>query len=115
MQENVDGSKFWINLSDDATYIGINTYTFTISTNIGLENNQYKCLAINTSGDVESKVAILTFDTEPPETLILEDLTDDCSVTAIPPTTTDNSAGTVTGTTTDPLCFTAKKIFSNFF
>ena len=41
-------------------------------------------------------------DNTDPETPTLTDLTDQCSVTAIAPTTTDNCAGTVTGTTTDP-------------
>jgi len=45
-------------------------------------------------------------DVTPPETPILADLTDQCSVSATAPTTTDDYAGIVTGTTTDPTEYT---------
>ena len=39
---------------------------------------------------------------------VLADVTGECSATATAPTTTDNCAGTVTGTTTDPLTYTTQ-------
>jgi hypothetical protein len=44
-----------------------------------------------------------------PYTPTLADLTDECSVTATAPTTSDN-CGTVTGTTSDPLTYTIQGI-----
>ena len=38
----------------------------------------------------------------------LADVTGECSATATAPTTTDNCSGTITGTTTDPLSYTAQ-------
>jgi len=47
---------------------------------------------------------IVVQDTTPPATPVLPDVTGQCSASiAAPPTTTDNCAGTVTGTTSDPL------------
>lgn len=42
-----------------------------------------------------------------PDVTNLPTLTGECSVTATPPTATDNCAGTVTGTTSDPVSYTA--------
>ncbi|MDA3867013.1 MAG: hypothetical protein PF489_09750, partial [Salinivirgaceae bacterium] len=50
-------------------------------------------------------------DVTPPETPILADLTDQCSISATAPTTTDDYAGTVTGTTTDPTEYTEQGNF----
>jgi hypothetical protein len=47
-------------------------------------------------------------DVTAPATPVLAALTDDCSVTAVAPTTTDNCAGTIVGTTSDPLTYTAQ-------
>jgi hypothetical protein len=47
-------------------------------------------------------------DVTPPVTPTLTDLTGECTVTAIAPTTTDNCAGTITGTATDPLTYTTE-------
>ncbi len=41
-----------------------------------------------------------------PDTPVLADVTGECSATAVAPTTTDNCAGTITGTTSDPLTYT---------
>ncbi len=43
---------------------------------------------------------------------VLPDLTDECSVTATALTTTDNCAGTITGTTTDPLTYTQQGTYT---
>ena len=56
------------------------------------------------STDVTQNV-ILADETDP-VVPSLPDLTGECSVTAVPPTTTDNCAGLVTGTTTDPMVYT---------
>ncbi|MFA9370505.1 MAG: BspA family leucine-rich repeat surface protein [Labilibaculum antarcticum] len=40
----------------------------------------------------------------------LPDLTEECSITAVSPTTIDNCSGTITGTTTDPLSYTTQGI-----
>src|SRR4029434_8546351 len=52
---------------------------------------------------------IIVHDTTPPVTPTLSDVTGQCSATiTTPPTTTDNCAGTVTGTTSDPLTRTTQ-------
>ncbi len=51
-------------------------------------------------------------DTTPPEAPILADLTGECSVTATAPTTTDAVAGTITGTTSDPLEYTEQGTYT---
>src|SRR5258707_12487091 len=51
---------------------------------------------------------VVIADTIPPVTPILADVTGQCSATATVPTTTDNCAGTVIGTTTDPLTYTTQ-------
>jgi len=50
---------------------------------------------------------VLVTDLTPPIAPILPDVTGECSATVVPPTTTDNCAGTVTGTTGDALSYTA--------
>ena len=47
-------------------------------------------------------------DSENPATPVLTDITGECEATAIAPTTTDNCAGTITGTTNDPLNYTTQ-------
>jgi len=51
---------------------------------------------------------VFVVDVNPPVTPVLDDLTGDCSVTAVAPTTTDACAGIVTGTTADPLTYTVE-------
>ena len=53
--------------------------------------------------DVDQNVVIL--DLTPPVTPVLTDVTGECSATAAAPTTTDACAGTITGTTADPLSY----------
>jgi methionine-rich copper-binding protein CopC len=57
-------------------------------------------------------VADCDFDFEAPETPTLADLIGECSVTAPAPTTTDNCAGTITGTTTDPTEYTTQGTYT---
>jgi gliding motility-associated-like protein len=51
---------------------------------------------------------MIVHDTINPITPMLVDLTGQCSATATTPTTTDNCAGTINGTTTDPLTYTTQ-------
>ncbi|MBK7212415.1 MAG: T9SS type A sorting domain-containing protein [Bacteroidales bacterium] len=51
---------------------------------------------------------VIVDDITAPVAPTLADLTGECSVTAIAPTTTDNCAGSITGTTTDPLTYNSQ-------
>jgi uncharacterized repeat protein (TIGR01451 family) len=55
----------------------------------------------------QTQTIVVTTDTSPPvpDVTPLPALTDQCSVTATPPTATDACVGTVTATTTDPLTY----------
>ncbi len=89
-----------------APTLGIDVSAFTCA-NIG--TNNVTLTATDGSGNVGSCTAVVTVaDTTSPVTPTLSDLTAECSVTATAPTTTDNCAGTVTGTTTDPLTYTSE-------
>ncbi|MCR9173626.1 MAG: T9SS type A sorting domain-containing protein, partial [bacterium] len=78
--------------------VGANTVTLT---------------ATDGSGNVASCSAIVTVaDTIGPQAPVLADLTGECSVTATAPTTTDNCSGSITGTTTDPLTYTAEGTYT---
>jgi len=54
---------------------------------------------------VSTSQNVIVADLSPPVTPTLVDLTGDCTVTAVAPTTTDACAGSITGTTTDPLTY----------
>ncbi|MFN2380793.1 MAG: gliding motility-associated C-terminal domain-containing protein [Bacteroidales bacterium] len=51
---------------------------------------------------------IVIDDVTDPVIPVLPDISEECSVTLTPPTTTDNCAGTVTGTTSDPLTYNSE-------
>ncbi|MCT4589718.1 MAG: hypothetical protein N4A71_17985, partial [Carboxylicivirga sp.] len=51
---------------------------------------------------------VIIDDVTDPLTPTLEDVTGECEATAVAPTTTDACAGTITGTTTDPLTYTSQ-------
>ena len=72
--------------------------------NKGVTNVTVK--ATNACGSVECKFTITVNDNEAPVVPTLATATGECSVTVVAPTTTDNCAGTITGTTTDPLTYT---------
>ncbi|MDB2656631.1 T9SS type A sorting domain-containing protein [Crocinitomicaceae bacterium] len=55
---------------------------------------------------------VIVDDVTAPVSPALADLTDECTVTAVAPTATDNCAGTVTGTTTDPLTYNTQGAFT---
>jgi hypothetical protein len=52
--------------------------------------------------------SVVVDDVTAPATPTIADATDECSVTLTPPTTTDNCGGPITGTTTDPISYTAQ-------
>jgi len=61
------------------------------------------------SGNSSTATAVVTVvDNTAPVAPVLADVTGECSATATVPTAIDNCAGTVTGTTADPLTYTAQ-------
>ncbi|UPZ18061.1 gliding motility-associated C-terminal domain-containing protein [Flavobacterium humidisoli] len=86
--------------TDPLTYNAQGTYTINWSFNDG-------------NGNVETATQkVIIKDTQKPVKPILADITGQCSATATAPTTTDNCAGTVTGTTTDPLTYNAQGTYT---
>jgi|GEM_PF-941045 len=85
--------------TDPLTYNTVGSYVITWTFDDGNGNNI----------DVDQNVTVT--DVTPPVTPVLADLTGECSVTAVAPTTTDNCAGTITGTTTDPLTYSTQGAF----
>jgi gliding motility-associated-like protein len=84
--------------SADPNGEGTKTYTFTYT-------------------DCAGNVAVYTYtytidDTTPPVAPTLENLIGECSVTATAPTTTDNCAGIITATTTNPLTYTTQGTYT---
>ncbi len=86
--------------SDPLTYSTQGTHVITWNFDDGNGN----------SIDVNQNVIIN--DITDPETPVLEDLSGECSVTAIAPVTTDACAGTITGTTSDPLTYSTQGMHS---
>ncbi len=82
--------------SDPLSYSGQGFYVITWTFDDGNGN----------SIDVDQNVVIL--DVTPPVTPALTDVTGECSATAIAPTTNDACAGTITGTTSDPLSYSTQ-------
>jgi hypothetical protein len=67
--------------------------------------------------DINGNAAVCTSvitveDVTDPNTPTLANVTGECDATATAPTTTDNCAGTITGTTTDPLTYTAQGTYT---
>jgi hypothetical protein len=62
----------------------------------------------NTSTQTQN---VVIDDVTAPDVPILLTLNGECSVTAVPPTTTDNCAGTITATTTDPLTYNGEGFY----
>ena len=87
--------------SGDETYTTIGTYQVmdTIPNTCGGDH----VLTIN--------LTVTVGDVTPPETPTLGDLTGECTVTAVAPTTNDYCAGVITGTTTDPLTYNSQGTF----
>ncbi len=64
--------------------------------------------ANNSCGNVQCTFTVVVNDNQPPETPTLANVTGECSATATVPTTTDNCAGTINGTTNDPLSYSTQ-------
>ncbi|WP_165352482.1 hypothetical protein, partial [Flavobacterium anhuiense] len=78
-------------------------------------DGDYKVKVKNTVTSCEQTSAVSTVkvsDTEKPAKPTLADITAECSVTVTRPTTTDNCAGTVIGTTSDPLTYSAQGTYT---
>ncbi|MCJ8292658.1 MAG: T9SS type A sorting domain-containing protein [Crocinitomicaceae bacterium] len=86
--------------TDPLNYTGEGTYTINWTFDDG--NGNSIVVAQN----------VIINDVTDPTTPTLADITDECTVTAVAPTTTDNCAGTVTGTTTDPLTYTGEGAYT---
>ncbi len=105
-----DGNGF-INITDNDIYSGSATNILTITeATKSMSGYKYRCLLVE--DNINSDIAVLNVDITPPETPSLSNLTGECSVTATAPTTTDNCAGTVTGTTNDPLEYTEQGTYT---
>ena len=86
--------------SDPVTYNAEGTYTITWNFNDG-------------NGNTETATQkVIVKDTQKPVQPVLADVTGECSATATAPTTTDNCAGTITGTTSDPLTYNAQGTYT---
>ena len=108
-QWQVDEGSGFANITDGSVYTNTTTSTLNITNATPDMNNYiYRCIVTNEGGDVISENAILTFETEDPETPTLSDVTGECSATPTAPTTTDACAGTITGTTTTVFPITAQ-------
>ena len=79
--------------SDPLTYSVVGTYIVHWTFNDGNGN------------EVTADQSVTITDTVAPVVPVLLQLTGQCSVTAVPPTTSDACAGTITATTTDPLTY----------
>ena len=86
--------------NDPLTYNAQGTFviqwTFTYPNNLVLTSNQN----------------VIVDDTQAPTTPVLTAVVADCSATVTAPTTTDNCAGTITGTTTDPVTYTVPGVYT---
>ncbi|MBL0735617.1 gliding motility-associated C-terminal domain-containing protein [Flavobacterium sp. GN10] len=86
--------------TDPLTYNAQGTYTINWSFSDG-------------NGNVETATQkVIIKDTQKPVKPTLADATGECSVTVTAPTTTDNCKGAVTGTTTDPLTYSAQGTYT---
>ncbi|MFL5745296.1 MAG: PKD-like domain-containing protein, partial [Niastella sp.] len=82
-----------------------NPHTFPIGTTNVTVTAENDCGTSTTAFDVTVN------DTEAPVVPVLANVTGQCSATATAPTTTDNCAGSITGTTTDPLTYSTQGSF----
>jgi gliding motility-associated-like protein len=88
------------NNAPSAFPLGSTTVTWTAT---DAANNSATCTQLVTVADDDAPV---------PDAANLPNATGQCSVTVTPPTATDNCAGTITGTTTDPLTYNTQGVFT---
>jgi alpha-tubulin suppressor-like RCC1 family protein len=86
--------------TDPLTYSSEGTYTIVWTFNDGRGNT------------TTANQTVIVDDVTAPATPVLATLTGQCSVTATAPTTTDNCAGTITGTTANPLTYSAEGTYT---
>ncbi|MCB1121967.1 MAG: immunoglobulin domain-containing protein [Verrucomicrobiae bacterium] len=65
-QRKANGSDIWQNLTDDATYSGVNQSELTIKNPpLTMSGDQFRCMATNAHGSATSRAAILTVNPAP--------------------------------------------------
>jgi len=112
-QWQVNQSSGFANISNGGVYSNATTNTLNITgVTFAMNNYEYRCILTNTDGNTTSNTAVLSTDNQNPVTPTLVTLTSECSVIATAPTTTDNCAGTVTGTTSDQTEYTEQGTYS---
>ncbi|MBO6631959.1 MAG: HYR domain-containing protein, partial [Psychroserpens sp.] len=82
--------------TDPLTYTDQGTFTITWTYDDGNGNA------------VSQTQTVIIDDVTAPDAVVLADVIEQCSATVTAPTTTDNCAGVVTGTTSDPLVYTTQ-------
>ncbi|GGD82557.1 hypothetical protein GCM10011514_53270 [Emticicia aquatilis] len=93
-QVSVNNGSF-TNLTNTSPYSGITSPTLNISNTTGLNGNQYRCVATNTQGSVNSNPATLTVSSPPNATSVSVNNTSICNGTSV-----TLSASCTTGTIT---------------
>ncbi|MDF3077371.1 MAG: hypothetical protein K0S09_1260 [Sphingobacteriaceae bacterium] len=103
------GYKAAISPSAQFIYGPTNTWYFSTKIRYTGFSNTVTLTVADASGNVSTATANVTIEDKiAPVKPVLENVTGECSVTATPPTTTDNCKGVVTGTTADPLTYTTQ-------
>lgn len=82
--------------NDPLSYTAQGTYTITWTYDDGNGNA------------VSQTQTVIIDDVTAPDPVVLSDVVEQCSATVTAPTTTDNCAGPITGTTSDPLVYTSQ-------
>jgi hypothetical protein len=98
--------------SNNAIFIGASASDWLMDTpSVGgtSSGNEVTLTVTDATGNFSTATANVTvLDTTAPSTPTLEDVTGQCSATAVVPTTTDNCAGAINGTTLNPLIYTTQ-------
>jgi hypothetical protein len=96
------GASTTMTVTFDPGGVGLRTATVNIANNDATENPY----TFNIQGSGDADVAVPVADVSN------IDVTASCSITLTPPTATDNCAGTVTGTTTDPTSYSTQGTYT---
>ncbi len=105
--DNVGVTEYEV-FQNNASIATTTNLTFTVSNLSACTAYSFIVKAKDAAGNVSeasNTLNINTLDTTPPTTPTIANATGECSVTVTAPTTTDACAGTITGTTTDPLTY----------